>query len=282
MKKTKIIQKTIGFHLFIALALFYYAWQIEPFDVEWVELEMEIENLPEELEGKMLMKISDTHIGDRFEYQYLIENFQKGQKLNPDIVVYTGDFLAYQTPKQLEQLAEVSPHFVKGNLATIGVLGNHDYGKNWSEPEVADQIVNDLELAGIRILRNESISIHGLNFLGMDDFYGSNFDGKSLMEKYDSQTANLVLCHNPDVLDLPIWNDYKGWVLAGHTHGGQVKFPFLPPPILPIKNKKYQAGKIVLKDGRTLYVNRALGHSYQIRFNVRPEITLFSLKAKKI
>ena len=282
MKRTKFIRKTFLFLSLMGSAIFYYAWQIEPFDVEFVHLEMEIENLPQELEGKILMQISDTHIGDRFDYQYLIENFQKAQKMNPDIVAYTGDFLAYKSPKQFQQLAEVSPHFVKGKLATVGVLGNHDYGKNWNESDVANRIEKDLETAGIQILRNESLEVQGLTILGMDDLYGTNFEGEKLMKTYRETAANLVLCHNPDALDLPIWNDYRGWVLSGHTHGGQVKFPFFSPPVLPVKNKKYSAGKIELNDGRTLYINRALGHTYQIRFNVRPEITLFKLKSKKI
>lgn len=279
MKRTK--KKTLWIVFIVGLSLFYYAWQIEPFHVEYVKLDMPIENLPKELEGKTLMQISDTHIGDRFDYQFLIDEFKIAQKLNPDFVVYTGDFLAYKSPKQYDQLAEVAPYFVKGKLGTIGVLGNHDYGKNWSEPYVANRIEQDLEKAGIQILRNESLEIKGLTILGIDDFYGTNFQGKKTMKEYDAKKANLVLCHHPDVVDLPIWNGYKGWVLAGHTHGGQVKIPFFQPPILPIKNRKYAAGKIDLDEGRTLYVNRALGHTYQIRFNVRPEITLFSLKTKK-
>ena len=100
------------------------------------------------------------------------------------------------------------------------------------------------------------------------------------MDKFDESKANIVLCHNPDVCDLNIWNDYKGWVLAGHTHGGQCKPPFLNPPILPVKNKKYSSGEIDLEDGRTLYINRAIGHLFQVRFNVRPEITIFELAQK--
>ena len=42
------------------------------------------------------------------------------------------------------------------------------------------------------------------------------------------------------------WGDYQGWVLAGHTHGGQCKAPFLPPPLLPVKNARYAAEKGVL------------------------------------
>ena len=61
-------------------------------------------------------------------------------------------------------------------------------------------------------------------------------------------------------------------------HGGQVKPPFLKPPILPVKNKRYSSGKIDLDNGRTLYINRALGCLWQVRFNVRPEITIFILE----
>ena len=99
------------------------------------------------------------------------------------------------------------------------------------------------------------------------------------MDQLDASKANIVLCHNPDVCDLDVWNNYKGWILSGHTHGGQVKPPFLPPPVLPVKNKKYTAGKFELSDERILYINRALGHLIQIRFNVRPEITIFELEA---
>ena len=93
----------------------------------------------------------------------------------------------------------------------------------------------------------------------------------------DPSAAKVVLCHNPDVCDLSVWSDYKGWILAGPTHGGQVEPPFLPQPILPVKNRAYSAGEIDLNDGRTLYINRALGNIFPIRFNVRPEITVFEL-----
>jgi uncharacterized protein len=53
----------------------------------------------------------------------------------------------------------------------------------------------------------------------------------------------------------------------------------LPPLLLPVKNRKYTAGKIDLGNERTLYINRALGHLWQVRFNVRPEITIFELQA---
>ncbi|HEX2860069.1 MAG TPA: hypothetical protein VHN79_00430, partial [Lacunisphaera sp.] len=70
---------------------------------------------------------------------------------------------------------------------------------------------------------------------------------------------------------------YQGWILAGHTHGGQCKPPFLPPPLLPVRNRRYTAGEFDLGDGRKLYINRGLGHLLRVRFNVRPEVTVFRL-----
>ena len=93
--------------------------------------------------------------------------------------------------------------------------------------------------------------------------------------------ANIALCHNPDACDLDVWQDYNSWILSGHTHGGQVKAPFLDPFVVPVKNKKYTEGLIKLSNNRTLYINRALGHLWQVRFNVRPEITLFELSKEK-
>ena len=87
----------------------------------------------------------------------------------------------------------------------------------------------------------------------------------------------VVLSHNPDVQDLPMWNGVRGWVLAGHTHGGQVKPPFLPPPVLPVKNKRYTSGAFDVGPGRMMYINRGLGFLVQVRFDVRPELTLFTL-----
>ncbi|WP_347175280.1 metallophosphoesterase [Polaribacter uvawellassae] len=278
MKRRKFIKKSFFGALGAAFLSGIYSWQIEPFWLEFVNKKMPIKNLPDHLVGKTLMQISDIHVGNRFDYQYIIDSFQKAQKLNPDFVVYTGDYVSYENKEQFTQLKEVLNKAVKGKLGTVGILGNHDYGKNWSEQEVANEITAILENSGISILNNEQKNINGLHIVGLDDYWGLNFYPQKIMNQIDHNNANLVLCHNPDVCDLAIWNNYKGWILSGHTHGGQVKPPFLDPLILPVKNKRYSSGKIDLNDGRTLYINRALGHLWQVRFNVRPEITIFELE----
>lgn len=278
MNRRRFIKNAFWSSLGIGFLAGMYAWQIEPFWLEFVKRKMPIRHLPKELIGKTLMQISDIHVSNRFDYHYLIEAFQEAQKLSPDFVAYTGDYVSYENEKQFKQLNTVLKYIVKGRIATVGVLGNHDYGKNWVEQKVADTISSQLNASGVQVLSNAEKEFEGLNFIGLDDYWGLNFKPEKVMRQLDASKANIVLCHNPDVCDLSIWNGYKGWILSGHTHGGQCKPPFLQAPILPIKNKRYAQGEVNLEDGRTLYVNRALGHLWPLRFNVRPEITIFELE----
>ncbi|BDD11397.1 metallophosphoesterase (plasmid) [Fulvitalea axinellae] len=277
MNRRKFIRKSVWGTIGIGAVSGLYTWQVEPFWLEFVKKKIHIKHLPESLKGKKLMQISDIHVGNRFDFGYIIDAFKQAQKLQPDIVVYTGDYVSYENEQQFGQLEKVLKHAVRGSLGTVGIFGNHDYGKNWAEQDVADRIGNQLETAGIQMLRNTSVDIQGLNIIGFDDYWGLNFSPANALKTYKENKANIVLCHNPDVCDLNVWKGYKGWIFSGHTHGGQCKPPFLPPPVLPVRNKNYSAGEIDLGDGRMLYINRALGHSWQVRFNVRPEITVFEL-----
>ncbi|MFK8163355.1 MAG: metallophosphoesterase [Lewinella sp.] len=254
-----------------------YTWQVEPFWLEFVERKLPIQHLPAPLVGKTLMQISDIHVGNRFDHQFIIDSFQEAAVYDPDIVVYTGDYVSYETEEQIDQLRKVMKYAVKGKLGTVGILGNHDYGKGWQEKGVDRAICSVLASAGVQVLRNEEMLLGGLNVIGLDDLWGTNFDPAAVLATHDAGRANLLLCHNPDVCDMDVWHGYRGWILAGHTHGGQCKPPFLQPPLLPVKNRNYTAGAFDLGDGRQLYINRALGHSYQVRFNVRPEVTVFEL-----
>lgn len=277
MKRRKFLAAS-GTLLASGLLTGVYAWQIEPHWLEFIHLKMPVKNLPEKLSGKTLVQISDIHVGPMVNDSFLKKSFNKTTQLMPDFVVYTGDYIHYNGIETLIQLREMIPYFPKGNLGTFAILGNHDYGSKWAEPLIADKITQSLKEFGITVLRNESEQNSGLNFIGIDDYWGTNFKPESILQNVDLEQANIVLCHNPDVCDLEIWSGYNDWILSGHTHGGQVRPPFLDPLVLPVNNKDYDAGLILLNDGRKLYINRALGHLWQVRFNVRPEITVFELQ----
>jgi len=257
-----------------------YTFEIEPHWVTVVERDLPVKDLPPALAGARMVQVSDFHVGPEVSDEYLVGCLEKVAALRPDILVFTGDFLTYSQPRgdaQFGQLRDVLAHLPQGRLATLGILGNHDYGRAWSEPAVAVRVAAVAERAGVRVLRNSCATVEGLDFVGVDDLWSGQADPVRALDGRSGGAA-VVLCHNPDTLDMRPWAGYQGWILCGHTHGGQCKPPFLPPPLLPVRNRLYTAGEIPLADGRRLYINRGLGHLLQVRFNVRPEITAFSLR----
>jgi uncharacterized protein len=279
-----------------------YAWQIEPYWLDVVQRPMPLENLPAALEGTTLLQVSDVHVGPRVSSDYIERAFQVGRALAPDFVAFTGDFVSYRSPHEIAELARVLRVAPRGRLATVASLGNHDYGRNWRSTAVADDVSRVATDAGIVVLRNDVHMVAGLQFAGLADFWSPEFgphhgmpptgelvapvpsrfaragtDASAALRLLARDAPTVVLSHNPDVQDLPIWDGVRGWVLAGHTHGGQVKPPFLPPPVLPVQNKRYTAGAFDVGPGRTMYINRGLGFLIQVRFDVRPELTLFTL-----
>ena len=253
-----------------------YAAMVEPFWIDVVHRAFAFARLSPGLRGVRLVQLSDLHICGRVSEDYLLRAFARVNALQPDIVAYTGDFMTLGRDTH-ERLVRLFPRFPKGRLATIGVLGNHDYGAAWREPGWATEIVRLANVAGIRMLRNEAMEVHGLTLVGLDDLWAGRCEPATALAAVDLARPTLVLSHNPDSADFGDWRGYRGWILSGHTHGGQCKPPFLPAPLLPVRNRRYTAGEIPLRDGRTLYINRGLGYLHQVRFNVRPEITVFTL-----
>lgn len=254
-----------------------YAWRVEPHWLEIVRRPLRIARLPAQLHGVTLVQLSDIHVGHRVSDDYVLDAFSRVSRLQPDIVVYTGDFVSYR-PGVVDHAARVYAHAPRGRLATLGILGNHDYGPGWAHPEVAASLVTMLDGHGVRILRNEVRDVAGLQIFGMDDLWATDVQPGRVLSAIVPERASLVLSHNPDTVDLPGWDSYTGWILSGHTHGGQCKPPFLPPPILPVRNARYTAGEFQLSGGRSLYISRGVGHLTQVRFNVRPEVTAFDLQ----
>jgi predicted MPP superfamily phosphohydrolase len=161
---------------------------------------------------------------------------------------------------------------------TLVQLSDIHVGPRWIHPEIADRIAAIAEAGGIRMLRNAVADVEGLQVVGLDDLWARRFDSATPLASLDRARAMMALSHNPDTVDLDAWRGFEGWILAGHTLGGQCKPPFLPPPIVPVRNRRYTAGVFDLPGGRTLYVNRGVGHLFQVRFNVRPEVTVFTLQ----
>lgn len=268
---------TAGLAALAAAGTGVYAWRVEPHWIEVVRRDLPLADLPGELEGQTLVQLSDLHVGPVVDDGHLEAAFGLVNALEPAFVCLTGDYMTCVRTEQIDHAARVLAGLKPGRLGTLAVLGNHDYGMSARNPAVAERMAAVLREAGATVLRNERRTVAGLTFVGMDDLWGPFFAPRKALAGHDRLAPSVALCHNPDGADKPGWGGFRGWVLSGHTHGGQCRPPFLPPPRLPVVNRRYTAGEFDLGDGRHLYINRALGHLARVRFNVRPEVTAFRL-----
>src|SRR6187455_3686038 len=116
-----------------------YTWRIEPHWLDIVTRPLPLRFLPADLAGRTLALLTDLHVGPRVDDDYIIDTFDRVSRLQPDYVVFVGDFISYESPATQDQLARVLEHVPHGRVASIATLGNHDYGPGWSHPEIADK-----------------------------------------------------------------------------------------------------------------------------------------------
>jgi len=276
--RRKFLRRAVRGCLWGGLGTLGYAYGVEPHWVDVQQQRLPIARLPEELVGRRLVQISDIHIGATVSDAYMSETLASLAQLQPDLIVMTGDFMTSHADEQVDHTLEVMQHLPAAPLGRLAVLGNHDYGINAAHRNAAERLTKGFSDLDVRVLRNEVTDIAGLQVAGLDELLAGRCLIRQTVSQLDPKKAGLVLCHNPDAADQSGWGDYQGWILAGHTHGGQCKFPGLAPPITPVWNKRYTSGMFSLSGNRRMYINRGLGYFRRVRFNCRPEITLFTLE----
>src|SRR3954454_14969752 len=128
---------------------FGYTWRIEPHWVQIVRRTLPIEQLPDTLLGKTLIQISDLHIGPVVDDDYMAAALRKGSSLNADILAITGDFMTCRGSEQLDHTMRIlNANLRPAKLATIGILGNHDYSASWQDDVVANRLTRRLNGSG--------------------------------------------------------------------------------------------------------------------------------------
>lgn len=283
----------------LSLSALAYGYFIEPHRLVVNETELKIEGLDPAFDGLRIVAVADIHAGSHgVDAARMREVVAAANALDADVVVMIGDFVAQLNDgrpvneRPLKMPVESLTEGLAGIRAKYGVyavLGNHD---GWYDNSA---IANALRRAGIRVLENEVVFIERggrkLRIFGMRDHLHmgtwATFDNdmRRAVASYERTGDIIVLQHSPDVF--PVINAFKTFgddfklMIAGHTHGGQVRFPVLGAPIVPSAfGQKYTAGH-VREDGKDLFVTTGIGTSLlPFRFLVPPEIAVLTLRSK--
>ncbi len=248
--------------------------------------EIRLPNLPAAFDGFRIVQLSDIHLDEFTEPFFLRVAVDRVNRLRPDPVFLTGDFVTHELlPRKWSIHSAWTCAGILDGLQCrqrYAVLGNHDVAVN------ALAVTAALTAGNIVVLRNSFTAIERgssrLWLAGVDDpLEGSPDIGRAIPEFIRNRTGEpiVLMCHAPDFAD-DVLKHPAGpavqFMLSGHTHGGQLRFPFVGPLDLPELGKKYIEGLFHLQ-GLQLYVNRGLGTvGVPFRLNCPPEITAITLR----
>lgn len=284
ISRRSFLKKSIG-ALVTAAALgsggYFYAGKVEPQLVNVSKLMFSHKDIPVGFQDFRIVQFSDTHLGFQYDLIQLKEVVNKINSLTPDILFFTGDLM--DAPNEYDKIDEIVPVLqkLKAPFGKFAVYGNHDHGGYGS-----DIYKEVMENAGFKLLINEASEVKLLNnehfyIVGIDDAMLGNPDIEKALEAVPNDSFKLLLSHAPDLAD-----DAEPYniqlQLSGHSHGGQVKIPFIGALVKPPFAEKYYEGLYAIGENNdlTLYVNRGLGTTrLPFRFLSKPEITLFTLNS---
>jgi predicted MPP superfamily phosphohydrolase len=254
---------------------------LEPNRPRIVRQEIALRRWPARLEGFTIALLSDFHYDPYFSVHPLRSAIGMVNGLRPDLIALTGDFVSMPwsgDPADAASAAEPCAQLLRQMRAPHGlwaVLGNHDV---FTDP---DRVSTSLHSAGIQVLSNQSVPIErdGARFWlsGIDDVLGGTADLDATFHALPANEAVVLLAHEPDYADT-VARYAVDLQLSGHSHGGQVRLPFIRPVFLPELARKYVWGRYQI-GGLALYTNAGLGTvNLPIRMNCPPEITLLTLR----
>jgi predicted MPP superfamily phosphohydrolase len=277
MKWTARISRRFVIALALLQLLLLYAWLVEPNWIEVTQHEVRFKTLPEEFNGLVVAHLSDLHIRrygirERRVLALLAE-------AKPGVVIVTGDFtLEGSDPaaiqRFLQDLRDLHPPF-----GIWAVLGSYDH---WYPPAENDAAVRQLfKDAGIALLVNQwgrlGKGLDTLSLIGVDDPFSGYADWGAALKGTQRTPFAVLLTHSPQIFmkaDLMKFD----LVLAGHTHGGQIRLPGIGALWLPDGSEDYESGWFYGQSAR-MYVTRGVGTSIlPFRLFCRPEIALIRLK----
>jgi predicted MPP superfamily phosphohydrolase len=259
-----------------------YGRKVEPTWLEANRIHLPIRGLPQSLAGLRIGHLTDFHGGHHLPARYLAEVVERTLAHQPDLIALTGDFVhkGYQHVKDVARALSR----LGAPLGVFAVLGNHDFSVRNAlglrrHRSLHQAVADALGEHGIRVLRNESQVVHRagslLQVAGIDDLWSGECDPAAALRGLCPNSPRLVLAHNPLTVE-HLAGERCDLMLSGHTHGGQVNWPGVGRLFIGKNARRLPAG-LCHHAGTPVYVNKGVGYGWRFRFNVRPEVAVFTL-----
>jgi predicted MPP superfamily phosphohydrolase len=254
-----------------------------------VSIEVPLSRLADCWDGFRIAQLSDLHYDNHFSVVPIRKAIDIINRLQPDLVVATGDFVTSPhvsrrwsagvrvgkaAAKIIEPCAQLLAQ-IRAGSGTIAALGNHDVDTD------ATHIIEVLQSHEIPVLRNRSVPLERegkrLWLAGVDDVLAGKPRLDLALKGIPPDEPVVLLAHEPDWADY-VANHPVDLQLSGHSHGGQIRIPFIGAPYLPALARKYPWG--LRQIGRlALYTNVGIGTiDVPIRLDCPPEVTLITLR----
>jgi len=216
--------------------------------------------------------IADIHLGIYNDASILERTVEKINNENVDAVLVAGDF-TYEP--QFYDMKKLFASLRKVNVPIYAVLGNHDCQK--PGPDIRDELEDVLTGFGVQVITNKAVLLNGITILGLGSHWARD-DEVSLLDNYTKDDKVVVLTHNPDTTLDYMPNHYPDLTLAGHTHGGQVRIPYLYKNIIPVRGDvPWDQGLYEFQDEK-VFVTSGIGEiGLPLRFMVPPVIDILEL-----
>lgn len=263
-----------------------YGTQVEPFWVQYHDYPMPMRNLPASFQGFRMAQLTDLHAGIDVPMDYLKSVVDKVVKARPDLVVITGD-LVTSSIDYANPICDVLGALPAAGIQSVATFGNHDYrsdGGFYTSGVLSDVLEQRLTHNGVTVLRNRALAVTRLGkrfwLVGLEDLWSGQFSPGIAFAGVPTGGPIIALSHNPDTAEEL---DAYGvqWILSGHTHGGQVRFPGVGALLLNVQNRHYQQGEYSLPRSK-LYISRGVGYLRRIRLMCRPEVPTFVLQSTTV
>ena len=239
-------------------------------------------NLPKNFYGLKIVQISDIHYKVTTTKDELKEIVNEINLLKPDIVILTGDLFDSNVKYKKDDYTDLIKllNKIDSNIDKYAIKGEDDLKINKWEEVISQSDFIDLNDKYELIYSN---GLDPLLLVGISSNYKKNHIKKTLTSIYEEINTeykySILLTHEPDVIDDIDYSKFN-LILAGHTHGGQVKLPFIGG-IIKDKYAKTYINEYYDLGNTKLYISTGIGTSkYKFRLSNKPSVNFYRLRNK--